>query len=1095
MWNSFVDVVSDIGSIVAPVPIDDEFDDLINNNEKDDDEEEESQTSKILSEKFQQFSSFSNDNFPIRNKKINNFDLNSNLTSPQSSLALEDVELESPPIQIINYSLQTNDNVILSHPNNDNTPINNNNNNNIATTKEEIRIKFDKANDFANKYIEKHIEKPTKDEVNINKDDELIEMNNNINLKQNDLNNIESNDDTLLSKSIIKSSNNNNNNNNNNVTSSVSITSNIELEKKAQQKYRDQMENDAISNVNKINNLEKINENLQRDYDLLKKSKQNDDNIKKNTSSNNIDDDDNNKSSIINSLSNELKFIKNDLLNETDLRNASDNRIIQLENELLNSNKINATSSTNISDCNSKIISLEAMIERLSTDHESMEKRIIEKNKEIKMLKIELEEFQSISNNDSNNILSEENKSIIEVNSPNYKELYDKSNKELELSIEKCNRLDNGLKECEEIIKDRENIAWTCKAENSELLYALDLETDKNKKSIILYDEMMKEHTAKIMKMRDEMKTELENCLHEYEIKIEKIKLDNLSDAEASSNLASDFVDVNNKLDLKETELESVYNDNKRIKNDLLNIQKQYQELIENNKTDIKEVENNIIIIDQLNDKYNIISLQFNEKENENINLQNDLQLKLNEILSMKSQLDILTEENNKIKECSSKNSLQDDNIALLTKNQELMSNITHLDKEILLLKSSIENINVENKSLIDNLQLKNDIINKLKSEINNNSILSHPPPLSDNNVDLIKANEIILVKDNQINELKQNIIKLDSDLINYKSNNDDLIRVNQLEIIEKDNQINTLKQNIIKIEKDIININQAYSVKQNQKIEENSSSSKEIASLKQQLNKVETESRQLHQVISQLRQVRRTTKEDVDVIAIERNELKILSINQNEELEKLKFQLSQQIDLIMNVEGMKNELLTSSSKETQLCNDLEVVQRNLARVEKELYDKETLYEMSQSDILILKQDLSTRSLELHNVHFALHQLEKERAQGERIINIECELKINKIIEEKTQSIKEMEEICKNKLIDDANLRKSLVQTCEDDELLRRKAEIDFNNEKRKMQKTLEDALSQLRNSSDDVVDRVLISNLIVSYFRRKRFAYYLYFN
>ena len=58
-----------------------------------------------------------------------------------------------------------------------------------------------------------------------------------------------------------------------------------------------------------------------------------------------------------------------------------------------------------------------------------------------------------------------------------------------------------------------------------------------------------------------------------------------------------------------------------------------------------------------------------------------------------------------------------------------------------------------------------------------------------------------------------------------------------------------------------------------------------------------------------------------------------------------------------------------------------------------------------------------------------------------------------------------------------------------DEALLRRKAELDMNAEKRRMQKTLEGAVAQLRNSQADVVDRTLISNLIISYFKRKRWV------
>ena len=45
---------------------------------------------------------------------------------------------------------------------------------------------------------------------------------------------------------------------------------------------------------------------------------------------------------------------------------------------------------------------------------------------------------------------------------------------------------------------------------------------------------------------------------------------------------------------------------------------------------------------------------------------------------------------------------------------------------------------------------------------------------------------------------------------------------------------------------------------------------------------------------------------------------------------------------------------------------------------------------------------------------------------------------------------------------------------------------MDLNTEKRQMQQTLQTALSQLK-SQGDVVDRILLSNLLVSYFQRRK--------
>ena len=56
-----------------------------------------------------------------------------------------------------------------------------------------------------------------------------------------------------------------------------------------------------------------------------------------------------------------------------------------------------------------------------------------------------------------------------------------------------------------------------------------------------------------------------------------------------------------------------------------------------------------------------------------------------------------------------------------------------------------------------------------------------------------------------------------------------------------------------------------------------------------------------------------------------------------------------------------------------------------------------------------------------------------------------------------------------------------------DQELYRRKAELEFNKEKKKLQQTLEKTLQQLNNSQQDVIDRKLMANLLVQYFKRRR--------
>ena len=64
-----------------------------------------------------------------------------------------------------------------------------------------------------------------------------------------------------------------------------------------------------------------------------------------------------------------------------------------------------------------------------------------------------------------------------------------------------------------------------------------------------------------------------------------------------------------------------------------------------------------------------------------------------------------------------------------------------------------------------------------------------------------------------------------------------------------------------------------------------------------------------------------------------------------------------------------------------------------------------------------------------------------------------------------------------------------LQQQLEDEILIKKQLHINMNNEKQKLQKSIEHIIIQLQNSTKDVIDRTLISNLIVSYFQRNRYA------
>ena len=125
--------------------------------------------------------------------------------------------------------------------------------------------------------------------------------------------------------------------------------------------------------------------------------------------------------------------------------------------------------------------------------------------------------------------------------------------------------------------------------------------------------------------------------------------------------------------------------------------------------------------------------------------------------------------------------------------------------------------------------------------------------------------------------------------------------------------------------------------------------------------------------------------------------------------------------------------------------------------------------------------------METGNLRDALQQVKRERAAWTSRNQDETERKLDALRKEHSLNLLEVEETWRVKQGEQEEAIKVSQQRWQDESLLRRKAEIELNTEKRKLKKTLDDTLSQLRNSQEDVVDRTLIANLVVAYFSRGR--------
>jgi chromosome segregation ATPase len=168
---------------------------------------------------------------------------------------------------------------------------------------------------------------------------------------------------------------------------------------------------------------------------------------------------------------------------------------------------------------------------------------------------------------------------------------------------------------------------------------------------------------------------------------------------------------------------------------------------------------------------------------------------------------------------------------------------------------------------------------------------------------------------------------------------------------------------------------------------------------------------------------------------------------------------------------------------------NLESTRRMLAQREQECYDKNAELEVTRSDMQIARQDLERKIMEVANLQEAVSQIESEknfavsryqRDLAERTSTFKLQAE-----EEKSRIEGEL----RRQLEEERARRQQLEASTQEYELFYRKADMEFNKEKKKMQRTLENALQQLSNSQAQVIDRMLVANLIVSYFKRRRYT------
>lgn len=254
-----------------------------------------------------------------------------------------------------------------------------------------------------------------------------------------------------------------------------------------------------------------------------------------------------------------------------------------------------------------------------------------------------------------------------------------------------------------------------------------------------------------------------------------------------------------------------------------------------------------------------------------------------------------------------------------------------------------------------------------------------------------------------------------------------------------------------------------------------------------------ENENKQYQTVIAQLRSARKVNNQDIDSIIAERDELRRkveTHINETQRISRLLAQATEDVNKLQNYEKDHHQMQDSlKSLEMELTSE----QQEKLHYQRIAFDKEMALDVLKTDNLILKKDLQQRELELSNLYSTITHFDKEKDIHQKKLQEEYEKQIEIYRKRMDEDVESIESTWKSKYHEQEQKLKEYEIKLQDESLLRRKAEIDFNNDRKRMQQTLHDAVDQLRNSQNDVVDRALVANLLVSYFQRKRYALHMY--
>lgn len=248
-----------------------------------------------------------------------------------------------------------------------------------------------------------------------------------------------------------------------------------------------------------------------------------------------------------------------------------------------------------------------------------------------------------------------------------------------------------------------------------------------------------------------------------------------------------------------------------------------------------------------------------------------------------------------------------------------------------------------------------------------------------------------------------------------------------------------------------------------------------------------EDEIRKLHQVIAQLRSLRRTKDGEEQSAQQELQHLRTLQQQLTKECDSLKIRVRELEQYEARYAEVQEQFDEMQVVKNQLEEALNETKRYLAGKEKQCYDQLTSLDVAQAEQRLMQQEINLRMQEINNLNDALAHIDAEHQGQLQALRRQIQ-DVNNAKEEYAKSYASQQaEGWKKSLMEVQKHAQQLTRQLEDQELFHRQHLLQLNQEKQQMQKSLENAIQRLQNTSQDVIDRTLMANLFVQYFQRKK--------